>query len=401
MLVLDSKEPILSGSKSCYQKAVELLEPLFPKILCALGLLLATMGVFKLFSSQFNLDDKMGAVLAGVFTGSAAFFTLANLVYNSQKDRERAEEMRLEKERQIEKDQEQTQFILDQSKLISRQLELSELEQYTKHRELFNERLNHIEKKFGHKFEFADPYQLYKAAFPHNQIGQTNIRYNIELNSKTPTDLENAVNKYQSLANSVKTYHSLSPSELSDFPLSLLRLHDRLQIHYDQQTKIPGDIFFRGQRTGINCFNMREAVQEITYVLNELLDFTGNAPINTFEHNADASWTKEGLLKYFLSSQPHKIFHMHDPLGAIAALHNVRIYSETLQSHPDYADIHMIWFNLIDSKEKIEELADKDACKELGEYIQNKAFGFNYSSQSKLNHHQEVLKAAEYLIGLN
>lgn len=324
-----------------------------------------------------------GALLAGIFTFAAALFSLATLIYLVSFN--------------LEAQKENRDFIKEQSALISRQMKLSELEQYTKHRELFDERLNHIEKRFEHKFEVADPFQLYNTTFPNNKIGHTDIKYEIEEQKATPANLKNIVEGYQALATQVTGYQNLSPRELSYFPLSLYRLQNHLQLRYDQDTKIPGDIFFKESRIGFNCFKMREGVDELTFVLNRLLDFTGNKPVKTFAHQADTPWTQNGLLEYFTAQHDEQGFHIHDPHKSIASIYRIRKYSEKLRSHSTHSQIYTTCCELTQNKSQLMKFEDINFCNNLGRQFEKILREFACETIQDVNFSNVVSREAGHL----
>ncbi|UIJ39209.1 hypothetical protein LWC08_06455 [Desulfobaculum bizertense] len=246
---------------------------LFGFSICAIGL------NFKFWTAE-DLATQ-GAMLAGVFTGAAAFFTLANLIYSAERDRQRDEELREEKRRQQKKDQEQTEFITKQTELIIQQQELGQIQKYITHRKLFNEMITLTLSETKNNYKVTNVNNLYSYIFPQNSI--YNINTGITLGTVSPlnNNLVEAINLCQF---NIESYQQDILRLITNGPEILAKL-----MLYTSKKRLIGDILFNSNFTGYNFFDFNLFYKDIEIFLNGLLLFTENKPVEFPIHHQELS----------------------------------------------------------------------------------------------------------------
>jgi hypothetical protein len=173
------------------------------------------------------------------------------------------------------------------------QTELAVLDQYHKHKTIFFETLEAVEKRYQNRFAISDKENLYKKIFPNNTIRNVSLTslindnaFLFELKSNVDSCYTNAL--HVSNLFDGKNTNSIRPmiygeNLISNFSAITL---NQLQLIYSNSETSVGQVVLNARRTGLNIFSAEECLQEVQEVVNTLLSYSGNDP---FEISAELS----------------------------------------------------------------------------------------------------------------
>ncbi|KQZ81240.1 hypothetical protein [Pseudomonas sp. Root562] len=163
----------------------------------------------------------------------------------------------------------------DADKVVAKQMIAMQFEQYVKHRSLFIETLEELERKFGSVFIFRDRGQLYRYFFPRNSA--------FEMDYKGGPYCEALIDNFQNVLDTEITLVRCKDLEhAKEFGWALRRLNEQLGISWLQADRegdfrvYEGHISYRGNKqTGLNLFNISSDLTRAEEVVSALLEFSG------------------------------------------------------------------------------------------------------------------------------
>lgn len=236
-------------------------------IFIALGILIPLVVLLiynhKLGGISNTPDDwgSFGSLLGGIFTLLSAVATLSTLLF-------------------LYSQQENT------NKIINEQLNTLIFERYLNHRKLFIQMLKEIENSESKKVKFTTPHKTYSSLFPNN--GPTSCGYSISLNiqSEAPGSLKDCLDIFKSI-NDIFDDHD---RRKTDIIIKIMKLHEYLG--YERISSSEHEITFNDDPIGMGIDELREGLITIEEILNSILEFSGNNPIEQIHHKIEGSQIK-------------------------------------------------------------------------------------------------------------
>ena len=251
-------------------------------------------GVRLSFASVFFDWDEYGDLLAGVFTLAAATFSCATLIYLTIQHREAKKEQFL--------------FFNDQRKQWKKEDELTELEKWQKHRQLFFNELATLEHDCR-DVKFLDSDALYQLVFPKNSVASTATTalisegepfYAVVMMWK---ELVKFVEKVDEIFSHRHTRMDYAVEGTEHFIHTTIELEKALRLGFKGKTK--HGRLLDAVNWGLTIFNPREYLLKIDKIVNALLVFSGNETIRMPKKNRESI----ALIGVLLSAIPEDTQH--------------------------------------------------------------------------------------------
>lgn len=221
-------------------------------------------------SSQTADWGSFGSVMGGAFTLLSALATIATLLhlYGQQKKaevRQNATDIENEKARKNHDD------------VVKKQISALTFEQYLKHQGAFLERINKMESAFKSKILFSNPEKLYRDIFPNNSPSYCS--YITELSGGNDKSL-GFINDINEVCEKIDCYLGYHPDNTDIYKLisHLYELQESLTLTYQEKEK-EGDVFFAGQKIGLNIYDVYSLFLDIQKAANFVMFFSGRKEI--------------------------------------------------------------------------------------------------------------------------
>ncbi|OBQ46465.1 hypothetical protein [Halodesulfovibrio spirochaetisodalis] len=328
---------------------------------------------------------EYGSLYAGIFTLAAAALSLATLIYLVSFNREMQKENR--------------DFIEQQSQLMREQLKLSQLESYINHKKLFSELLDDIERSSKKKFYFANRSRLYSLLFPNNNSEQVTTSYTLEKVTPDTETIKKLLSQFDKLGNDIKNI--LGDKKDSETHITnTIDLSYNLEMRYQQGESMIGDVFWDGAYSGINIFSLEESIIDIESVLNELLEFTGNAFKTKYSHKVEGDWLTDKLLERFKTQEAGYVIQIHDPHQRAQFVSQIKKNAQNLIKHSNYESVYRHARDILFTKHKAQQLKTSMRCRSLGDDFYGIINGFvpedgtDGRSSANILHHIHKLKSS-------
>lgn len=221
-------------------------------------------------SSQTTDWGSFGSVMGGAFTLLSALATIATLLhlYGQQKKAE---------VRQNAKDIENEKAQKNHDNVVKKQISALTFEQYLKHQSAFLERINKMELGFKSKILFSNPEKLYRDIFPNNSPSYCS--YTTELAEGDDKSL-GFISNINEVCEKINYYLGYHPDNTDIYKLvsHLYELQEKLAITYQEKEK-EGDVFFAGQKIGLNIYDVYSLILDIQKAVNFVMFFSGRKEI--------------------------------------------------------------------------------------------------------------------------
>lgn len=264
-------------------------------------------------SSQTADWGSFGSVMGGAFTLLSALATIATLLhlYGQQKKaevRQNATDIENEKARKNHDD------------VVKKQISALTFEQYLKHQGAFLERINKMESAFKSKILFSNPEKLYRDIFPNNSPSYCS--YITELSGGNDKSL-GFINDINEVCEKIDYYLGYHPDNTDIYKLisHLYELQESLTLTYQEKEK-EGDVFFAGQKIGLNIYDVYSLFLDIQKAANFVMFFSGRKEI-TFEKKFLIFLGDSIYRKVLEDERVGKIINIYNEIPEIPRLYEV------------------------------------------------------------------------------
>lgn len=271
---------------------------------------------------------SFGSVMSGAFTLLSSFATIGTLLFLY------LQQLKSE-ERQIAQDAENLAKQLKHDAVVEKQLAALTFEQYLKHRKVFVENIEEVQKLFQTDLFFSEPEKLYRLVFPEN----TPEYCSYSLNLGGPSVKQTLLVKLLELSNHVENYLCVHPAHTRHHDLlgPLIEIKSLLTLEYDSPIQ-EGDIIQAGVNSGINLYEIPSFVSDIEKTLNAILFFSGNE-----EHAFNKRFTSimMGYVRSGIKDQlPDKeLYEIHSQIEGVDLLHELRDISSRFYNNEQFRDL--------------------------------------------------------------
>lgn len=285
---------------------------------------------------------SFGALLAGFFTLTSTFATVATLLFLARQNK-------------------------GMQKVTQAQLAAMTFDRYISHRKLFIELLEEQEKSLGNSYKFRNPTLLYKAIFPNNSLHDCELTA-LPLFDESGDGANHLGRLWAKLERVKKALASAAASdeEGHDFILDLIDLrHDLLMVE-QQRALREGDVLFNGRAQGFNVFMLDNVVLDSVKVANILFDFA-NAPIADADlFHACSSGRKDKILEGLYTPRKASDLAVNSLGGFVAELVRVRAsLAEILDLDPAFINAKRRLDSVFSNIHGVEQFKERVALKSL------------------------------------
>ncbi|MBP64064.1 MAG: hypothetical protein CMJ62_21295 [Planctomycetaceae bacterium] len=225
------------------------------------------------YSSNPEDWGAFGSLLGGLFTYLAAVGTIGTLLFLIIQQ-QRNEQSREKHER-----------------LIIQQMDVLAFEQYRNHRMMFFDKLNELSKEYNGEIHFPERDRVYSSLFYMNTPRETTFRLSIDAEKGTRFhDIIDCIAKYKEISALLTDYKN--GRKITKLLIEIADLNYCLGISLKRPPR-SGDIFFHGQSIAVNVECIDKAIERIERVLNEIMYFSENQPLESIYHKAQGPYLRD------------------------------------------------------------------------------------------------------------
>ncbi|WP_456268804.1 hypothetical protein M1D97_00600 [Kushneria sp. AK178] len=311
-------------------------------------------------SKNSSAWGDFGSLLSGLFAFTGTFAAVATLIAI------------------------QAQF-KEQQIVTAKQIESIEFDRYDKHRRIFFERLESIEKLYENEIEFYNKEELYEKIYPSNSPSrcETNV-YLVDIRCSKPNGLTD-INVMFSSVEKILKEQSMDLRSIFE----IINLQSSLHLE-NKKNHRNGDILFFDNNTGINIYSLNERLFVLCKTYNSILKFTGNSAQVSISHRAEGRIIRDKALHEMHGKSgidhPFSIYRDND---ALLVYEEAYLFIDAIRQKqdPTYREESYRKLEEILNNEKTRNTYTKEACsirhfkiimlKETGE------MGDNESSSNK------------------
>lgn len=303
---------------------------------------------FRLISDTVNDWGSFGSLIGGIFTFLGAMATVATLLFLREQQKRSEESYSVQQEKHDE--------------VVKKQLAAQTFEQYYKHRKIFKERLDDLAELFNNVIVFRNLDRVYNAIFENNK--PINCEYTVMLSDVKGTkagDLNDCIAIYDSI-NELLDQQNIDMQDIQ-FMHRVMRLQWHLGFEYIGEKK-EGDIYYFEKNSGINIFNISEALSRIEIVLNSILFYSGNKELSKISHKGQGTLIRDMLYKVITQDKRVQevcsIFAEKDSL--LLKLYDLFLDYEhmSLSANSDLMFRYAKLISILSDCEEIQKLSDDD-----------------------------------------
>ncbi|MCE8039283.1 hypothetical protein [Halomonas sp. MCCC 1A11062] len=229
-------------------------------ILCSLIASFFIMAIYvinvgtKVSSSSENWGD-FGALLSGTFGMLASFSAVATLLIVIQQ-------------------------LKSQDEITKKQIESIEFDRYDRHRRIFFERLEGIEVNLNNEITITQKEELYQKIYPDNSPLSCNVK--IELSENYDKIKSSQLIRVKKIYDEIRDT-AINKGKIDEkVLLMMIELNSSMNIKDNRNSQI-GDVYFLGEKTPINVYDIQDGYDKINAVGNSILAYSGNEKL-TLEH---------------------------------------------------------------------------------------------------------------------
>lgn len=231
---------------------------------------LYSKGVSGSLSKESGHWSDFGSLLSGVFTLLGAIASLATLIFLLQQqkkgEQDRLEQLRIQRDIQNKSDEH-----------LHSEKELMNFEMYKIHKDMFDSLLDNLEKQMNNGMKFVSRSFLYKNIFPDNGFYHFNGKATLDNKCILPS----LINDFKHILSTLPNINCIISANAFFANFNMLNSNLGLKGGNDFHEF---DVIFRNKFIGINIFDIRDGLYELSQVIDELLGFSENECMGDFHY---------------------------------------------------------------------------------------------------------------------
>lgn len=284
-------------------------------------------------SSIFFEWDTFGTLLSGVSAPTAALLTFVSFIYLVTYNSETQEE--------------QKKFFIEQQAYWKDQQALIALERAHKHKTIFLEKIEAIEKRCHHLFSISDHDALYSYIFPQNTLTHVDLKTKL-----SGSNLEQAIRNYHQLYNyisnlanhndisSINIHPSKENIAITNTIIRLVTTINKQLLITPNAQNAKSQLFQNMEQLGFDPFLIITYVDHIRIYLNELIRFTDKDNSAQLPSLEPTIWNSRFFPFFFLQELPKQHSYEYwvttNPLFPLDILIDFLIKNKETENMPPY-----------------------------------------------------------------
>lgn len=163
-----------------------------------------------------------------------------------------------------------------QEKIVEKQIDSIEFDRYDRHRRIFFERIDGIEKQLGTEFRIRNKEGLYRKIFPHNSPLRCNVKVELENSQEDKVFVKWLYHKFEELEKLMED----KKSNIHTLVDITIHLHMELEIELkSEEDKKIGDLLIGDKATPISLYDYGKTAMALVKLCNDIFIYSGNEPL--------------------------------------------------------------------------------------------------------------------------